>query len=311
MQAAIEAGRAVLTLPESIPAGSYYVNVTLEEEGRTYERVQSEETIMIQIPRSRGTGGSDFGKAGNYKLALNIRDDFSDPYLEGYYVDVYETLPEGGESLKESGLFFTKEQAEKKEALIGGRYQVPGYTFQEDGSLQADGTAKELGYTPGASYRVEVRAGNTKEEPAGSGETVLYCSDRKESGSVILAQPALPKIAFAVNGSTQTMESMANGIEGLMTGKAVSEVRITSDIPVKGTLTVDGAEGSSYAFDTFSTEFTQKLELSEGIHVLEFRCVNQQQDGRLVDTESNRGYSTAPAFGRKSSGRAGSGRKQA
>lgn len=35
-------------------------------------------------------------------------------------------------------------------------------------------------------------------------------------------------------------------------------------------------------FDTFSTEFTQKLELSEGIHVLEFRCVNEQQDGRLV-----------------------------
>ena len=75
-----------------------------------------------------------------------------------------------------------------------------------------------------------------------------------------LPQPALPKITFAVNGSTQTMESMANGIEGLMTGKAVSEVRIASDIPVKGTLTVDGGEGSSYAFDTFSTEFTQKLE---------------------------------------------------
>ena len=282
-QAAIEAGRAVLTLPESIPAGSYYVNVTLEEEGRTYERVQSEETIMIQNPKAPGAPEAvTLENAGNYKLALNIRDDFSDPYLEGYYVDVYETLPEGGESLKESGLFFTKEQAEKKEALIGGRYQVPGYTFQEDGSLQADGTAKELGYTPGASYRVEVRAGNTKEEPAGSGEMVLYCSDRKESGSVILAQPALPKITFAVNGSTQTMESMANGIEGLMTGKAVSEVRITSDIPVKGTLTVDGGEGSSYAFDTFSTEFTQKLELSEGIHVLEFRCENQQQDGRLV-----------------------------
>ena len=87
-----------------------------------------------------------------------------------------------------------------------------------------------------------------------------------------------PEITFAVNGSTQTMESMANGIEGLMTGKAVSEVRITSDIPVKGTLTVDGGEGSSYAFDTFSTEFTQKLELSEGIHVLEFRCVNQEQE---------------------------------
>ena len=159
----------MLTLPESIPAGSYYVNVTLEEEGRTYERVQSEETIMIQNPKAPGAPEAvTLENAGNYKLALNIRDDFSDPYLEGYYVDVYETLPEGGESLKESGLFFTKEQAEKKEALIGGRYQVPGYTFQEDGSLQADGTGQRAwlhawGFLPCGSKSRKYKGGASRQ----------------------------------------------------------------------------------------------------------------------------------------------------
>lgn len=87
---------------------------------------------------------------GNYKLTVDIQDNFQDPMLDGYYIDVYETAEDGTRTLKESGLYFTKEQAKNGEVFIGGRYEMPGYAKGEDGTLVPDGTTTEIGYTPAA-----------------------------------------------------------------------------------------------------------------------------------------------------------------
>ena len=117
---------------------------------------------------------------GNYKLTVDIQDNFQDPMLDGYYIDVYETAEDGTRTLKESGLYFTKEQAKNGEVFIGGRYEMPGYAKGEDGTLVPDGTTTEIGYTPGCTYDVDVRAGRTDVDAA-SGEETLYCSSRKAS----------------------------------------------------------------------------------------------------------------------------------
>lgn len=153
-KSAIEAGFTNVSIPDDIPSGNYYVNVTVEEEGKTYERVQSSEKVMITNPKApEAPDAVTLKNQGNYKLTVDIQDNFQDPMLDGYYIDVYETAEDGTRTLKESGLYFTKEQAKNDEVFIGGRYEMPGYAKGEDGTLVPDGTTTEIGYTPAAPMR--------------------------------------------------------------------------------------------------------------------------------------------------------------
>ena len=281
-KSAIEAGFTNVSIPDDIPSGNYYVNVTVEEEGKTYERVQSSEKVMITNPKApEAPDAVTLKNQGNYKLTVDIQDNFQDPMLDGYYIDVYETAEDGTRTLKESGLYFTKEQAKNDEVFIGGRYEMPGYAKGEDGTLVPDGTTTEIGYTPGCTYDVDVRAGRTDVDAA-SGEETLYCSSRKASQAAVLNTPKMAELTIAVNGSTVSEESEADGVSGILSSQTSNTVRITSTIPVKGTLTVDGAEGESYPFTTLATEFSRQISLSDGVHTLEFACENEQGDQKIL-----------------------------
>lgn len=88
------------------------------------------------------------------------------------------------------------------------------------------------GILPGCTYDVDVRAGRTDVDAA-SGEEILYCSSRKASQAAVLNTPKMAELTIAVNGSTVSEESEADGISGILSSQTSNTVRITSTIPVK------------------------------------------------------------------------------
>lgn len=113
-KSAIEAGFTNVSIPDDIPSGNYYVNVTVEEEGKTYERVQSSEKVMITNPKApEAPDAVTLKNQGNYKLTVDIQDNFQDPMLDGYYIDVYETAEERNENIKRKRTLFYKRAGKK------------------------------------------------------------------------------------------------------------------------------------------------------------------------------------------------------
>lgn len=271
----ITAGTTDVTIPDSLPSGNYYVNVTIIEEGKTYSTLQSKDQISHENSKAPGSVEKvQLENCGNNKLEVKITDDFTDAKVDGYYVDVYED-----NELKESGLYFTKEQAKNGELRIGGSYEMMEYETLSKGEASETGNTIHIGYTPGKTFQVSVRAANNSEENT-------YCSSEKKSEACVLNEPKLPNITFNVNGVDVPEKEAANIAEN------TAELFIKSDIPVKGTLNVDGAEGKVYQYDTIGTQFTENLSLTDGEHILEFSCENEQGDKKIitksvvVDTEA-------------------------
>ena len=99
----ITAGTTDVTIPDSLPSGNYYVNVTIVEEGKNYSTLQSKDPISHKNSKAPGSVDNvQLDNCGNNKLEVKITDNFTDPKLAGYYVDVYED-----DELIESGLYFT------------------------------------------------------------------------------------------------------------------------------------------------------------------------------------------------------------
>lgn len=264
----ITAGTVDVTIPDSLPSGNYYVNVTIIEEGKTYSTLQSKSPISHENSKApESVEEVKLENCGNNKLEVKITDDFTDEKVGGYYVDVYED-----NELKESGLYFTKEQAKNGELRIGGSYEMMEYETLSNGEAQETGNTVNIGYTPGKTYQVSVRAASAADD---SGENT-YCSSKKNSEACVLREQKLPNITFNVNGVNIPEEEAANMAED------TAELIIKSDIPVKGTLSVDGAEGKVYEYDTTNTQFTESLSLTDGEHILEFSCENQQGDKKIL-----------------------------
>lgn len=274
----ITAGTTDVTIPDSLPSGNYYVNVTIVEEGKTYSTLQSKDPISHKNSKAPGSVDNvQLDNCGNNKLEVKITDNFTDPKLAGYYVDVYED-----DELIESGLYFTKEQAENGELRIGGSYEMMEYETLSNGEAEETGNTVNIGYTPGKTYQVSVRAASA----ADNSEENTYCSAEKKSEACVLREQKLPNITFNVNGVDVPEQEAASIAEN------TAELIIKSDIPVKGTLSVDGAEGKVYQYDTTGTQFTEKMSLTDGEHILEFSCENEQGDKKIitksvvVDTEA-------------------------
>ena len=264
----ITAGTTDVTIPDSLPGGDYYVNVTIIEEGKTYSTLQSKAPISHENSKAPGSVENvQLENCGNNKLEVKITDDFTDEKVAGYYVDVYED-----NELKESGLYFTKEQAKNGELRIGGSYEMMEYETLSNGEARETGNTVNIGYTPGKTYQVSVRAASA----ADHSEETIYCSSEKKSEACVLREQKLPNITFNVNGADIPEKEAANIAEN------AAELIIKSDIPVKGTLSVDGAEGKVYQYDTTGTQFTENLSLTDGEHILEFSCENEQGDKKII-----------------------------
>ncbi len=266
--ATIRSGSSSIAIPDSVPSGNYYVNAVIIEESKTYQSVQSKDPVVIVNAKAPEAADSVvLENCGNNKLNVKITDDFDDTKLAGYYIDVYE-----GEKLKDSGLYFTKEQAKNGEIMIGGTYQMMEYKTLENGDSYATGNEYEIGYVPGKSYSVSVRAAGESED----GNDTVYCSDEKTSEACILNEQQLPELTFKINSKTIPANEMAVSDDNQV------ELVIRSDMPVTGTLIVDGVEGTTYIYNEADSAFEEQLTLSDGEHILEFACENEQGDKRIV-----------------------------
>ncbi|MEA4961163.1 S-layer homology domain-containing protein [Lutispora sp.] len=248
-------GAATLTIPDKMASGTYYVTLTLSDEEKCFEKYRVEVPITVTNSLAPDTPTSvTLSNAGDDKFRVNITPaDPEDVNLKGYFIDVYE-----GDTMVDSGLYFDKDD----DILIGGRYEMP--VMDEDG--KPTGKSVTVGYTPGKSYRVKVRAGNIVDPNKDiDGDEIYHCSSYINSSPAVLVESTPPKINITYD-------------------KAAKNMIVTSDVPVKGELYVNSsiADGKWYKFDTLSMTMTQNIEFPDGNHTLEFHAVDGDGDHAIV-----------------------------
>ncbi|MDR1603283.1 MAG: cell wall-binding repeat-containing protein [Gracilibacteraceae bacterium] len=268
---------ADVTIPATVASGAYTVTLTLIDEDTCYKRypVGGDNPTTVTITDAQAPAAPQsvtLSNAGNDKLKVAITDDFSQAKLEGYYVDVYE---DG--SLVEAAVYYAKAQAQGGQILIGGRYDLPvleeytegGVTKYRQTVVNGEEQYRTVGFTPGKSYSVKVRAGASVDpDPSLSGDEVYHFSGYVKSAPVTLAGATPPVLTLTGAG---------------LSGHAANAVGFSADVPVSGTLTVNGADGESYTFSAVST-WAQPLALADGVYTLEFRAVDGQGDISLIQT---------------------------
>ncbi len=248
-------GAATLTIPDKMASGTYYVTLTLSDEEKCFEKYRVEVPITVTNSLAPDTPTSvTLSNAGDDKFRVNITPaDPEDVNLKGYFIDVYE-----GDTMVDSGLYFDKDD----DILIGGRYEMP--VMDEDG--KPTGKSVTVGYTPGKSYRVKVRAGNIVDPNKDiDGDEIYHCSSYINSSPAVLVESTPPKINITYD-------------------KAAKNMIVTSDVPVTGELYVNSsiADGKWYKFDTLSMTMTQNIEFPDGNHTLEFHAVDGDGDHAIV-----------------------------
>ena len=259
---------AVVAIPDTLASGEYYVTVILSDEEKAYQTYQIQTPITITDSKAPTKPLSvSIANQGNNKLSVTITDDFAKDKLEGYYVDIYE---DG--TLIEAAVYYSKEQAQSDEILIGGRYDVP--VMNDDGTQATDGEGnglyRTLGFTPEKNYSVKVRAGSS--ETNADGAAVYHYSGFVTSTPVALRGATPPTISLEVNGGTNFELS-----------KNVNTFVFTASEAVKGTFTVNGADGTTYHFDSeYKTVWEQELALDDGVYTLEFAATDADGDNSLT-----------------------------
>ena len=283
---AAEGSGIEIDIPDNVASGEYTVFITLIDEEKCYDKYAASGMITITDVKAPGAPvGVTLLNVGNNKMSVLITDDNIDKSkLEGYYMDVYED-----EKLIEAALFYTKEQAENGEILIGGRYDVPVMEEYEDdaGDIRqrqvtdenGEGIYNTLGFTPGKQYSVKVRAGGSESNE--HGEALYHYSRYVLSDSVTLLAATPPILEILAEGWSQVND---DGI-GFVTANTVSTVKLTANEPIKGTLTVGGGQGETYEFDDgYRAEWIKELTLPDGIHSMEFVAEDAQGNRSVFQT---------------------------
>ncbi len=271
-------------IPDTVASGTYNVTVVLQDEDKCYNSYSAGSVDITDVKAPTAPTGASLSNAGNNKLLITVADDFDKTLLEGYYMDVYE---DG--KLIEAGVFFGKEQVKNSQALIGGRYNIPimeGYTVDESGEtkyrqktdVNGEGMFREAGYEPGRSYSVKVRAGSSESSARGD---IYHYSGYVKSNDIVLEASTPPVISITAPDAVIVGR---DGVDFALT-KNTNIFSLIADEPVKGTLTVNGADGETYSFDSgWKTEWTKVLTLSDGIYHLEFDAVDQAGNRSIRQT---------------------------
>lgn len=243
-------GEVKITLPSGLASGSYHITVVLSDEDICHDSYDAGSINVVNSKAPSAPGSVSLANAGNDKLKINVA---SAGNADGFLVDVYENG-----MLIQAGLYFDKSD----ELLIGGRYEIPVY--DEDGNYT--GNSQTVGYTPGKSYSVKVRAANL-EDPDDKiiGDEIYHCSGYTVSDSVQLAaaQPPVVQIAY---------------------DKSSGQVSIEADTEITGELYINGdvSTGKWFEFKQAAQKLTKKLDLADGEYILEFHAVNAKGDKSMA-----------------------------
>ncbi|MDF2921551.1 MAG: hypothetical protein K0R57_465 [Paenibacillaceae bacterium] len=274
-------GAAVLAVPERLASGTYYVTVTLSDEGVCFEKYNAN-SITINNSKAPGVPKSvTLANAGNDKLQVSVTPPDGD--FGGYFVDIYEDGV-----LADAGLYFEKGE----EIIVGGRYEMPVMRTDDNGSPVLDNEGKPVqetengvaktavvGYTPGKTYTAKVRVGNIEDHtPDVDGDEIYHCSEYIMSGGVVLAAATPPAVAVAYD-------------------KTTGEAAITADVPVTGELYVNSgiADGKWYELKPAGTALTQALNLPDGEHTLELHAVDADGD-KIITSQIVKVDTTPPTL---------------
>lgn len=269
-------GAAEIDIPNTVASGTYNVTVILQDEDKCYSSYSAGNVEITDAKAPTAPSGATLSNAGNNKLLITVTDDFEKDKLEGYYADVYENG-----KLIEAGIFFSREQVRDNRALIGGRYDVPvieeyidpvsGETrYRQLTDKNGEGLYRTVGYEPGRSYSVKVRAGSSEST---ADREVYHYSGYVRSNTVVLEAATPPDLSIT---APYAVTAGKDGVDFALT-KNTNTFYFRADEPVRGALTVNGADGETYSFDSgWQTEWSIELTLPDGIHTLEFDAVDQK-----------------------------------
>ncbi|GEM_PF-662211 len=238
-----------ITLPPTLAAGNYYVTLSLSDEGKSFDAYTIDLPVTVtNINAPAAPQSVKLANAGNDKMKVTITPNKNEDKLEGYFVDVYE---DG--KLIDAGLYWAKDDIDN--ILIGGRYDVP-YVNDKGEPIVVDGKSYEtLGYNPGSTYSVRVRAGNVKEEAEGE---IYYCSPFVTSNKVELKAATPPSVKISYQNGAVTLKSNSK-----VTGMLYVNIDTVYDI-------------------TNADSFTKEINLPDGEHTFEFRGADVDGDSVVV-----------------------------
>lgn len=242
-------GSADIVIPEKMASGEYRIKVTMSDENISYDTYDAGNVLITNNQAPEAAQSIAIENCGDDKLKVTVVTD--EENFAGYLVEVYED----GKLVDTGGLYFAKGE----EIIVGGRYEMP--VMDENGNPTGDTLA--VGYTPGKEYTAKVRLCNIVEDAEGN--EIYHCSAYKISPKVTLIESTKPSIQIEYNNNRR-------------------EIKVTSDVPIIGELYINAAtdDGEWYDFADTSREFTQRVNLPDGEHTIEFHAEDAEGDHAIV-----------------------------
>lgn len=243
--ARIASGEYTFTLPDTFEEGSYYVVAMLSDHQGGMSKVMSDTAFVFTNPMLPGKPASTaLSYAGNGAVKIDVTGNEQAPC--NYYMAAL--IDENGDEVVNS---FGKYAVGKEIRLS------PMYTGSNQPVL-----------VPGKTYYAKVIA--LKETTSAENETLYYYSTESTiSEGFVMPETTKPSLA-------RVKTNLPGQNEQIYTNNPLYEATYTFDMPVKMSLVIDGVRQK--AEDDFKTEWTVQKSFEDGIHLIGFEAVNEQND---------------------------------
>ncbi len=279
----IEAGRASLTVPGSVPTGEYYLRAVYSKDDQLNGVIHSETKIKVEntnTPAAMGTPTA--APAGDLKLGVTVPAT-ADANTAGYVATVYNA---DGSATDISEMFFDKAESGATEFQIGGSYTAPVKKETDDPDSANTGT-ETVGLEGGKQYIVGVTPYKMVDTDGdGEDDTVVYGAEKK-TAAITLPKAVTPTATLTADGQTiRALKTMANALS--LPTFTKDDLRISAKFSeaVTGAWTLDssailsGGEDDTVVSGSFSNTSGTTIslaDLTDGDHTL--NVSGQAQDG--------------------------------
>ena len=296
LKSGLDSGKAVVTVPATVPTGSYYLRAVYSEEDVVNGIVYSDTAADVEnlnVPAALSLDDVNCVPGGN--LVYNVEIEPGDK-TTGYSVTVYN---EDGSTSEIQALNFDKAEQGATAFSVGGTYEYDGETY----GLTAN-KAYKLGITP---YNVVKDA---------SGKEYIVCGDELIVNAGILPEVTTPQVTVTAEESGKQVSyqycdekgRQVTGTKNVYCADALT-FRIDSDTPLNASVFLDDEE--IYADKAAETPLLQNAAsadlplgaLAQGDHVLRISGTDTDGDGFrvteafTVDTLAPRLMLTSPLNG--------------
>ncbi|WP_248923909.1 S-layer homology domain-containing protein [Paenibacillus hamazuiensis] len=244
----VNAGAAELTLPSSLPTGSYYIRAVVSKDGTNYDSRYSTNTVQVTDPYQPAAPSAVTAAPvgdGVFHVQWSMNES-----ADGYYIQL---LDAAGQPVQGAGVIDVK--GDQREAYVGGVF--------------VDQTGRQIGMKPGVTYQVAVTAYK-------SAEGRKHFSGQARSIGVYLPEPSPAKLTISLDAADGPFQEAYDeqGRLYYLVNRSSVQVKVHSDQTVTMDMLAENADLGSVA----GTDRQEAVTLKEGANMISVRAVNEHGD---------------------------------